>query len=132
MSRNCKVCGAKAESDYCFRHKPKKRIKAKKKRGGYFEVYDEFFGYDGERPVCEITGRPADQIHHIKPGRYEGCDDPRNLIALVQEIHDLVECRDRKLNELMQSIHDLFIETRKPLHETNPDLCLRITKNLYT
>jgi len=38
----------------------------------------------------------------------------------------------QKMNELMQPIHDLFIETRKPLYETDKDLCLTIMNSLST
>jgi 5-methylcytosine-specific restriction endonuclease McrA len=129
----CKVCGAKASSEYCFRHKPRKRIRTKAKRGTYFAVYLEAFGYDlDDRPICEITGRPADQIHHLVPRSKQGQDVPENLIALIQEIHDLVENRERRINELLKTAHQLFTDTKKPLYVTDPALCSTIMECLST
>lgn len=39
MSRKCLVCGKRAYSDYCFQHKPKKRIAQK---GAKTEAYEEW------------------------------------------------------------------------------------------
>jgi len=51
------------------------------------KIYMQFFGYQiAEDVVCEITGEPANDIHHIN-GRGKGKDVIENLIAIVNRIH---------------------------------------------
>lgn len=130
---HCEICGAKADSDRCFRHKQRKPIRTKKERGAYFDVYRQAFGYDEEeRPICEITGKPADQIHHMEWGRHQDSDRPENLIALIFELHHMVETRHREANELLKIAHERFTKTRKPLYKTDPQLCSTIMAYLST
>lgn len=45
---------------------------------------------------CAICGRPAREVHHIRPKHLKGKDHPRNLILLCDECHDEVH---RKIDE---------------------------------
>ena len=37
---------------------------------------------------CRICGKPAREVHHIRPRYLKGKDHPRNLIALCEKCHD--------------------------------------------
>ena len=75
---------------------------------------------------------PADQIHHMIWGRGKDADNPENLIALIFELHHMVETRHREANELLKVAHTKFMQTRKPLYKTDPKLCSTIMAYLST
>lgn len=78
MSKSCCICGKRAYSDYCFQHKPKKRIAQKGKRTLEYEEWrdtiaipylDKHFG----RVCAECGGlrcgnKQLDVDHKIKRG----------------------------------------------------------------
>lgn len=105
----CKVCGKNAESEYCFKHKPRKKLSSKlnkkldksdetirkiselqqfflhiwKKRPHHSQVS---FDYLGSEPLSVF-------FHHILPKeKYpEAILDEENIILLTLEEHDNVE-----------------------------------------
>jgi len=74
----------------------------------HIRVYMEFFGYQiQEDVVCEITGQPANDIHHVR-GRGKGKNVIRNLMALTDEKH--IDCHAERIKkDEAQEIHDRFI-----------------------
>ena len=129
----CDICGNKANTNRCWRHKDRKKIGTKKNRGAYKDIYLEHFQYDGiNPPICEITGQPLQQVHHILPRGRGGTDDIENLIGLIYPLHDAVENKYPHLNEAYKEAHTLFLETRLPLYITNPELCHYILSHLTT
>lgn len=101
----CKVCGKKAESEYCFAHKPKKALKSHPKIRDPVEKYTMwgiFLSIWEERPHrSEISGTPITgepltiYFHHILPKgnkKYARAkEDKENIILLTWEEHDIVE-----------------------------------------
>jgi len=78
MSRSCSVCGKRSYSDYCFQHKPRKRIDQKGKKTLEYEEWRDtvaipyltkHFG-----KVCALCGgercknRQLDVDHKLKRG----------------------------------------------------------------
>ena len=45
---------------------------------------------------CAICGKPAREVHHIRPKHLKGKNHPRNLILLCNDCHDEVH---RKIDE---------------------------------
>ena len=104
---NCKVCGKKSESEYCFIHKPKKAIpKTKKILKGYKketktdEMRDFFLSIWKKKPhFSEVSGKFLGNeprttfFHHILPkSKYPDIAfDEENIILLTWEEHDQVE-----------------------------------------
>ena len=120
---NCKLCGARAESEYCFRHKPKKalkstgklRSKAKSKEqvekekedtermwNLFLEIWEERGPYSevsGER----IFGEPLSiYFHHILPKSKfpEQAYNKENIILLSWIEHDNVEVDPYRYEEI--------------------------------
>lgn len=53
------------------------------------KIYLDYFGYDeGDYIPSEMSGKPANGIHHIKLKSQGGKDEIENLIALTQDEHD--------------------------------------------
>ena len=104
---NCKVCGKKSESEYCFIHKPKKVIpKTKKILKGYKketktdEMRDFFLSIWKKKPhFSEVSGKFLGNeprtiyMHHILPkSKYpDAAFDEENIILLTWEEHQQVE-----------------------------------------
>lgn len=109
----CKTCGKNAEEQYCFRHKPKKKLPARKVKSAATtkEILDEvrkeneimrdFFlkiwkkrlhysqvsmDYLGKEPLSVF-------FHHIlsKEKYPQACFDEENIVLLTIEEHDGVE-----------------------------------------
>lgn len=99
----CKVCGKNAESEYCFKHKPRKKLASVKKQVDTRKISElqEFFlqiwrkrlhysqvsmDYLGKEPLSVF-------FHHILPKeKYpEAMLDEENIILLTLEEHDNVE-----------------------------------------
>lgn len=79
------------------------------------KIYMDYFGYGPEDFIpCEITGRRANDIHHIWPrgmgGNPKGDKDViENLMALTREKHN--EYGDvPELVPMLQKIHLKFME----------------------
>lgn len=101
----CKVCGTNAESDYCFKHKPRKplaksRMVAKTPVKKTSELRDFFLQIWNKRPhYSEVSGKWLGKeplsvfFHHILPKeKYpQAAFDEENIILLTLEEHDQVE-----------------------------------------
>ena len=104
----CKVCGKKAESDYCFKHKPRKLIAAvkslvnkRKTSDRSPKVLHELFMniWKKRKHYSEVSGTYLGKealsiyFHHILPkNKYPNASlDEENIIFLTLEEHDQVE-----------------------------------------
>ena len=61
---------------------------------------------------CAICGKPAREVHHIRPKHLKGKNHPRNLILLCNDCHDEVH---RKIDEGITNVlkESLVIPVRK-------------------
>lgn len=50
---------------------------------------------------CAICGKPAREVHHIRPKHLKGKNHPRNLILLCNDCHDEVH---RKIDQGIQNV----------------------------
>lgn len=50
---------------------------------------------------CAICGKPAREVHHIRPKHLKGHNHPRNLILLCNDCHDEVH---RRIDEGIQHV----------------------------
>ena len=114
----CKTCGKKCDKEYCFQHKPRKRIptsnltKSVKKEDPIrknIEMKDFFLQVWKDRPhKSEISGLPLGSealstfFHHILPkSKYpEAGLDEENIILLTMEEHDQVEMDPTRYEEV--------------------------------
>lgn len=114
----CKTCGKKCDKEYCFQHKPRKRIsvqsltKSVKKEDPIrknIEMKDFFLKIWATRPHrSEISnsylGSEAlsTYFHHILPkSKYpEASLDEENIILLNWEEHDQVESDPTRYEEI--------------------------------
>ena len=103
----CKVCGANAESEFCFKHKPRKPlpktrmiVKSKAPIRNNTEMKDFFLQVWSKRPhYSEVSGKWLGNeplsvfFHHILPKeKYpQAAFDEDNIILLTLEEHDQVE-----------------------------------------
>lgn len=100
---NCKVCGNKAYSDYCFQHKPRKPIGQKadglksgkkldrrsKKRVEQEKEYSKLRKqYLEANPLCERCKKEASEIHHFYQIRYgKFLNDTDQFVGLCAPCH---------------------------------------------
>lgn len=63
--------------------------------------------YDGK---CAICGKPAIEVHHIRPKHLNGKNHPRNLILLCNDCHDEVH---RKIVSGIQMVLEKSLEIPK-------------------
>jgi len=114
----CKTCGKKCDKEYCFQHKPRKRIsvqsltKSVKKEDPIrknIEMKDFFLRIWATRPhKSEISGSYlgsealSTYFHHILPkSKYpEASLDEENIILLNWEEHDQVESDPTRYEEV--------------------------------
>lgn len=108
----CKVCGKNADSEYCFKHKPRKKLASAKKEVDTQKISEmqEFFlqiwrkrlhysqvsmDHLGKEPLSVF-------FHHILPKeKYpEAALDEENIILLTLEEHDNVEADMYKYPEI--------------------------------
>lgn len=108
----CKTCGANAESEYCFRHKPRKPLpktsskfakkldKSDEEIRKISEMKDFFLQVWRKRPhYSEVSGKWLGKepltifFHHILPKeKYpQACLDEENIVFLTLEEHEQVE-----------------------------------------
>ena len=75
----------------------------------HVKIYREYFGY-GEQDVvpCELCGRPAADIHHIKFKSRGGTDEIENLMALCREHHDKAHSHEIKAEILWARHYDFL------------------------
>jgi 5-methylcytosine-specific restriction endonuclease McrA len=114
----CKTCGKKCDKEYCFQHKPRKRIptsnltKSVKKEDPIrknIEMKDFFLKIWKDRPhKSEISGVSLGSealstfFHHILPkSKYPKASlDEENIILLTWEEHDQVESDTTRYEEV--------------------------------
>jgi hypothetical protein len=114
----CKTCGKKCDKEYCFQHKPRKRIptsnltKSVKKEPLIRQTLEmqEFFLHIWKKKPhkSEISGTSlgsealSTYFHHILPkGKYpEAMFDEKNIILLTWEEHDQVETDPTRYDEV--------------------------------
>ena len=122
----CKTCGANAESEYCFRHKPRKPLP--KTSSGFTKKLDKVVKSDEEiRKISEmrefflqiwsrrshhseVSGRWLGKepltifFHHILPKeKYpEASLDEENIVLLTLEEHEQVELDMYRYEEINQ------------------------------
>jgi hypothetical protein len=108
----CKTCGANAESEYCFRHKPRKPLtktssrfakkldKSEEEIRKISEMREFFLQLWRKRPhYSEVSGKWLGKepltifFHHILPKeKYpQACLDEENIVFLTLEEHEQVE-----------------------------------------
>lgn len=70
---------------------------------------------DGHK--CRICGRPANEVHHIRPKSFGGSKcNPRNLICLCGKCHDDIH---RQIDETVaQTIADTMVKAVKTKNRT--------------
>ena len=85
----------------------------KTRKSSYKKVYLDYFDY-GEQDYIpsEISGSPANDIHHICYRSQLGKDNIENLIALTREEHNLVHAK-KLSEEYLIKVHKQFINERK-------------------
>ena len=76
----------------------------------YIKTYCDYFGYCYDDYIAsELSGRQANDIHHIAYRSRLGKDNIENLIALTRDEHD--EAHASKLSvDFLQEKHNLFIK----------------------
>lgn len=127
MKSTCKTCGAKCEGEYCFRHKPRKKLSSNlakkldkseqtirnisemqqfflqiwKKRLHYSQVSMDYLG---KEPLSVF-------FHHILPKeKYpQAMHDEENIVLLTLEEHDNVE-RDMYKYELVNKLREKLLK----------------------
>ena len=108
----CKTCGANAESEYCFRHKPRKPLpktssrfakkldKSEEEIRKISEMREFFLQLWRKRPhYSEVSGKWLGKepltifFHHIlsKEKYPQACLDEENIVFLTLEEHEQVE-----------------------------------------
>lgn len=125
----CKTCGKKADSDYCFQHKPRKtmaqsRMKQsllpKKENNERVIIQREMFLniWKKRKHHSEVSGvylgsEPmSTYFHHILPKeKYpEACLDEENIILLTLEEHSNVENDMYKYEEVNKKREQLKLK----------------------
>jgi len=79
----------------------------------HVKVYLDYFGY-GEQDFipCEICGKRANDIHHVKYKSRGGQDVIGNLIALCRRCHNLAH-REFIKEDKLREIHYKFLENEQ-------------------
>jgi hypothetical protein len=114
----CKTCGKKCDGEYCFQHKPRKRIAAQSLTKSVkkdevirkIDVMREFFLqiWKKRQHLSEISGLPlvgeplSVYFHHILPKeKYpQAALDEENIILLTLDEHSNVESDIYKYEEI--------------------------------
>jgi hypothetical protein len=117
----CKRCGKKAESEFCFRCKPRKKLVSTNKRkvDSYAEMLEFFLMVWSKRThVSEVSGEHLGKepltvfFHHILPKeKYpEAAFDEENIILLTLDEHTKVENDMYKYEEVNKRREQLKIK----------------------
>ena len=104
MRTQCKTCGKNCEGEYCFQHKPRKKLQASVKKQEEVqkttEMQEFFLQIWKKRPhKSEVSGESLGSealsifFHHVLPKeKYPKTRfDEENIILLTWEEHDQVE-----------------------------------------
>ncbi len=68
-------------------------------------IYFKYFDFaDQDYIPSEVSGLPANDIHHLLPRSHGGADTIDNLIALTREEHERAH-QDPEYNEQLKQIH---------------------------
>lgn len=124
MKTQCKTCGKNCEGEYCFRHKPRKKLSSKldkklDKKVSQISEMQQFFlkiwkkklhysqvsmDYLGSEPLSVF-------FHHILPKeKYpQAMHDEENIILLTLEEHDNVE-RDMYKYEVINKMRENLLK----------------------
>lgn len=124
MKQKCKTCNCSSESEYCFRHKPRKEMskgmsKTSKKMSKHPEQTQFFVRIWGSRPhFSEVSGQFLGKeplsvfFHHILPKeKYpDAALDEENIILLTLQEHDQVEMDMYRYEEVNNRREKLLIK----------------------
>ena len=79
----------------------------------YKQKYLKYFGYGEQDFVpCEICGKMAVDVHHIKYRSQGGKDNIENLMALCRYHHN--QAHNNKVHrQVFQTRHEMFINAYK-------------------
>jgi len=119
MKSKCKTCGKNCEGEYCFVHKPRKKLSSKLDKKLDKSEMQEFFlriwkkklhysqvsmDYLGSEPLTIF-------FHHILPKeKYpQAMYDEENIVLLTLEEHDNVE-RDMYKYETINKLREKLLE----------------------
>ena len=119
MKSKCKTCGKNCEGEYCFVHKPRKKLSSKLDKKLDKSEMQEFFlriwkkklhysqvsmDYLGSEPLTIF-------FHHILPKeKYpQAMYDEENIVLLTLEEHDNVE-RDMYKYETINKMREKLLE----------------------
>ena len=124
MKAQCKTCGKNCEGEYCFRHKPRKKLssnldKKLDKKVSQISEMQQFFlkiwkkklhysqvsmDYLGKEPLTIF-------FHHILPKeKYpQAMYDEENIVLVTLEEHDNVE-RDMYKYEIINKMREKLLE----------------------
>ncbi|NBW38483.1 MAG: hypothetical protein EBR30_26380 [Cytophagia bacterium] len=119
MKSRCKTCGKNCEGEYCFVHKPRKKLSSKLDKKLDKSEMQEFFlriwkkklhysqvsmDYLGSEPLTIF-------FHHILPKeKYpQAMYDEENIVLLTLEEHDNVE-RDMYKYETINKLREKLLE----------------------
>jgi hypothetical protein len=104
MRTQCKTCGKNCEGEYCFQHKPRKKLQASVKKQEEVqkttEMQEFFLQIWKKKPhKSEVSGESLGSealsifFHHVLPKeKYSQARfDEENIILLTWEEHDQVE-----------------------------------------
>lgn len=135
MKNKCLKCGANADSEYCFKHKPKKQLQTKSlikksvisnknkefvQNNNQLSDMKQFFLYiwkkrphESEVSSIYLGKEPmSTYFHHILPkNKYlESCFDEENIIILTLEEHSNVENDIYKYEEVNKRREQLILK----------------------
>ena len=127
MKQKCKACNCSSESEYCFRHKPRKEMskgmskmsKTSKKMSKHPEQTHFFVRIWGSRPhFSEVSGQFLGNeplsvfFHHIlsKEKYPQAALDEENIILLTLQEHDQVEMDMYRYDEVNKRRENLLIK----------------------
>jgi len=74
------------------------------------KVYFKYFGYGEQSFIpCEICGKKAVDIHHIKFRSQGGKDEIENLVGLCRLHHERAHSGELH-RDVLQARHEMFME----------------------
>lgn len=87
----------------------------------HLAVYDKFIGNTSGRRgrLCELTGTPGADIHHIRGRDCHGANEINNLMALAPDAHEFFGQKKQFL-KFLEEVHDYFLETKEALYLRDP------------
>lgn len=87
-------------------------------KGKHVKVYLDYFG----SRVCEITGVPGGDIHHIEAAGMGGRDSVHvieNLMCLERKVHEFYGDKT-EFKEWLREVHAQYMEDQIPLYQRSP------------